>query len=104
MRLPGLARALGCCWVCRLGLSPDKPEQPAKFRQRDGLTLPLLSDRDTSVPTAYGAYGEKSLHGKTVVGVICSTFVIDEDGVVVKAMHNVKATGHVAKLRKDLAD
>ena len=86
-----------------LGLSPDKPEKLAKFRERDGLTFPLLSDTDKSVLEAYGAYGEKKLYGKTVVGVIRSTFVIDEDGAIEKAMYNVKATGHVAKLRRDLA-
>jgi len=85
-----------------LGLSPDKPEKLAKFRERDGLTFPLLSDTDKSVLEAYGAYGEKKLYGKTVVGVIRSTFVIDEDGAIEKAMYNVKATGHVAKLRRDL--
>jgi len=85
-----------------LGLSKDSPEKLAKFRERDGLTFPLLSDPDKSVLEAYGAYGEKKLYGKTVVGVIRSTFVIDEKGAVEKAMYNVKATGHVAKLRKDL--
>jgi peroxiredoxin Q/BCP len=85
-----------------IGLSPDSPEKLAQFRAHDHLTFPLLSDRDKSVLTAYGAFGEKKLYGKTVVGVIRSTFVIDEDGVVDKAMYNVRATGHVAKLRKDL--
>ena len=85
------------------GLSPDTPEKLAEFRQHDGLTFPLLSDPDKTVLEAYGAYGEKQSYGKTVVGVIRSTFVIDEDGVVAKAMYNVKATGHVAKLRRELA-
>lgn len=85
-----------------LGLSPDKPAKLATFRERDGLTFPLLSDPERSTLEAYGAYGEKKLYGKTVVGVIRSTFVIDADGVVERAMYNVKATGHVAKLRKDL--
>ena len=85
-----------------LGLSPDKPEKLAKFRERDGLTFPLLSDTDKTVLEAYGAYGEKKLYGKTVVGVIRSTFVIDEDGAIERAMYNVKATGHVEKLRRDL--
>jgi peroxiredoxin Q/BCP len=85
-----------------VGLSPDSPAKLARFREHDHLTFPLLSDPDKSVLTAYGAYGEKKLYGKTVVGVIRSTFVIDEDGVVDKAMYNVKATGHVAKLRRDL--
>jgi thioredoxin-dependent peroxiredoxin len=85
-----------------LGLSPDQPAKLAKFRERDSITFPLLSDPDKSVLEAYGAYGEKSLYGKTVVGVIRSTFVIDEDGAIEQAMYNGKATGHVAKLRKDL--
>lgn len=85
-----------------LGLSPDKPAKLATFRERDGLTFPLLSDPEKSTLKAYGSYGEKVLYGKTVVGVIRSTFVIDADGVVERAMYNVKATGHVAKLRKDL--
>jgi thioredoxin-dependent peroxiredoxin len=85
-----------------LGISPDKPEKLAKFRARDSLTLTLLSDADRSVMEAYGAYGEKKLYGKTVQGVIRSTFVIDEEGRVEVAQYNVKATGHVAKLKKDL--
>jgi peroxiredoxin Q/BCP len=85
-----------------IGISPDSPAKLAKFREHDGLTFPLVSDEDKAVLTAYGAYGEKQLYGKTVVGVIRSTFVIDEDGTIDKAMYNVKAKGHVAKLRKDL--
>ena len=85
-----------------LGISPDKPEKLAKFRDRDGLTITLLSDADRSVMQAYGAFGEKKLYGKTVEGVIRSTFVVDEEGTVEVAQYNVKATGHVAKLRKDL--
>ena len=85
-----------------LGISPDKPEKLAKFRERDALTITLLSDADRSVMTAYGAYGEKKLYGKVVEGVIRSTFVIDETGKVEVAQYNVKATGHVAKLRRDL--
>ncbi len=85
-----------------VGISPDTPEQLAKFRERDGLTFPLVSDRDKAVLTAYGAYGEKQNYGKTVVGVIRSTFVIDESGRIERAMYNVKATGHVAKLRREL--
>jgi peroxiredoxin Q/BCP len=73
-----------------------------KFRERDHLTFPLLSDPDKSVLTAYGAYGEKKLYGKVVVGVIRSTFVIAEDGTIEHAFYNVKATGHVAKLMRDL--
>jgi peroxiredoxin Q/BCP len=85
-----------------VGISPDKPAKLAQFRERDALTFPLVSDQDKSVLAAYGAYGEKQLYGKTVTGVIRSTFVLDEDGKVERAMYNVKATGHVAKLRKDL--
>ncbi|MEV7230280.1 thioredoxin-dependent thiol peroxidase [Polymorphospora sp. NPDC051019] len=85
-----------------VGISPDKPAKLAKFRERDALTFPLMSDPDKAVLTAYGAFGEKQLYGKTVTGVIRSTFVIDEDGKIIKALYNVKATGHVAKLRRDL--
>ena len=85
-----------------VGISPDKPEKLAKFRERDALTFPLVSDGYRSVLTAYGAYGEKQMYGKTVTGVIRSTFVIDEKGRIDRAMYNVKATGHVAKLRKEL--
>ena len=85
-----------------IGISPDSPAKLAKFRERDAITFPLVSDRDKSVLTAYGAYGEKQMYGKTVTGVIRSTFVIDEDGRVERPMYNVKATGHVAKLRRDL--
>jgi peroxiredoxin Q/BCP len=85
-----------------LGISPDKPEKLAKFRERDALTLTLLSDADRSVMEAYGAYGEKKLYGKVVQGVLRSTFVVDEEGRVEVAQYNVKATGHVAKLKRDL--
>jgi peroxiredoxin Q/BCP len=85
-----------------VGVSPDKPDKLAKFRERDALTFPLVSDPDKAVLGAYGAYGEKRLYGKTVTGVIRSTFVIDEKGRIERALYNVKATGHVAKLRKDL--
>jgi peroxiredoxin Q/BCP len=85
-----------------LGISPDKPEKLAKFRERDGLTITLLSDVDKGVLTAWGAFGEKKLYGKIVEGVIRSTFVVDPDGAIEYAAYNVKATGHVAKLRKDL--
>ena len=85
-----------------LGISPDKPEKLAKFRERDGLTIRLLSDPDKSVMQAWGAFGEKKLYGKVVEGVIRSTLVVGEDGKVEVAQYNVKATGHVAKLRKDL--
>ncbi|GAA5034186.1 thioredoxin-dependent thiol peroxidase [Terrabacter aeriphilus] len=85
-----------------VGISKDKPAKLAAFRERDHLTLPLLSDEDLSVHRAYGAWGEKKLYGKTVEGVIRSTFVVDEEGTVSHALYNVKATGHVAKLRRDL--
>ena len=85
-----------------IGISKDKPAKLAKFRERDALTIPLLSDESLDVHRAYGAYGEKKLYGKTMEGVIRSTFVIDEDGVISHALYNVKATGHVAKLRRDL--
>src|SRR3954462_13176576 len=85
-----------------LGISPDQPDKLAKFRERDHLTIRLLSDPDRSVLTAYGAYGEKKMYGKTVQGVIRSTFVVDEEGRIELAQYNVKATGHVAKLRRDL--
>ncbi|SNY29799.1 thioredoxin-dependent thiol peroxidase [Paractinoplanes atraurantiacus] len=85
-----------------VGISPDKPEKLAKFRERDAITFPLISDEDKSVLTAYGAFGEKMNYGKKVMGVIRSTFVIDEDGKIERALYNVKATGHVAKLRRDL--
>ncbi|MGZ5415570.1 MAG: thioredoxin-dependent thiol peroxidase [Nocardioides sp.] len=85
-----------------LGISPDKPEKLAKFRERDALTLTLLADPDKQVMQSYGAFGEKKLYGKVVEGVIRSTIVVDEDGKVELAQYNVKATGHVAKLRKDL--
>ena len=85
-----------------LGISPNTPEKLAKFRERDGLTITLLSDADKSVMQAYDAYGEKKLYGKLVEGVIRSTFVVDEDGRIAEAQYNVRATGHVAKLRRDL--
>jgi peroxiredoxin Q/BCP len=85
-----------------LGISPDKPAKLQKFRDRDGVTFPLLSDPDKEVLTAYGAFGEKTMYGKKVTGVIRSTFVIDGEGKIAVAQYNVKATGHVAKLRRDL--
>jgi len=85
-----------------LGISPDKPEKLAKFRERDHLTITLLSDPSKQTLASYGAFGEKKMYGKTVEGVIRSTFVVDEQGKVDVAQYNVKATGHVAKLRRDL--
>jgi thioredoxin-dependent peroxiredoxin len=86
-----------------VGISPDKPEKLAKFRDAEKLTFPLLSDPERKVLTAYGAFGEKTMYGKKVQGVIRSTFVVDARGKVEVARYNVKATGHVAKLRRDLA-
>ena len=85
-----------------LGISPDAPAKLAKFRDAEGLTFPLLSDPDKQVLTAWGAYGEKQMYGKTVQGVIRSTFLVDAEGRIEQALYNVRATGHVAKLRKDL--
>jgi thioredoxin-dependent peroxiredoxin len=85
-----------------LGISPDSPSRLGKFRDRDALTITLLSDPDKTAMKAYGAFGEKKLYGKVVEGVIRSTFVVDEDGRIELAQYNVKATGHVAKLRRDL--
>ncbi|WP_049561179.1 thioredoxin-dependent thiol peroxidase [Nonomuraea sp. SBT364] len=85
-----------------LGVSKDKPEKLAKFAERDALTFPLLSDPGLEIHKAYGAYGTKKLYGKEVVGVIRSTFVIDADGKIEQALYNVKATGHVASLKKKL--
>jgi peroxiredoxin Q/BCP len=94
--------SLAAAGVTVLGISPDKPEKLAKFRERDRLTFPLLSDPDRATLEAYGAFGEKTMYGKKVTGVIRSTFVVDEDGAIEIAQYNVKATGHVAKLRRDL--
>lgn len=85
-----------------LGVSPDKPAKLEKFRDEEGLTFPLLSDPDKTTLEAWGAFGEKTMYGKTVRGVIRSTFVIDPDGAVEVAQYNVRATGHVAKLIRDL--
>ncbi len=86
-----------------LGISPDKPAKLAKFREQEQLTFPLLSDVDKAALEAYGAFGEKTMYGKTVQGVIRSTFVVDEKGKIEVAQYNIKATGHVAKLRRDLS-
>ena len=85
-----------------IGISPDPPEKLARFREQEGLGITLLSDPDKSVLAAYGAYGTKKLYGKEVQGVIRSTFVVDAEGRIERAAYNVKATGHVAKLRRDL--
>lgn len=86
-----------------VGISPDKPEKLAKFRDAEKLSFPLLSDPDRKVLEAWGAYGEKTMYGKTVQGVIRSTFVVDEKGKIALAQYNIRATGHVAKLRRDLS-
>jgi thioredoxin-dependent peroxiredoxin len=85
-----------------VGISPDKPAKLAKFVAAEGLTFPLLSDESKEVLNAWGAFGEKQNYGRTIMGVIRSTFIVDPDGKIAKAMYNVRATGHVAKLRKDL--
>lgn len=85
-----------------LGLSKDKLPALQKFAENENLGFPLLSDEDLTVHNAYGAFGEKSMYGKTVMGVIRSTFVVDENGVLAHALYNVKATGHVEMLRKRL--
>ena len=83
-----------------LGISPDSVEKLARFAERDGIDYPLLSDERHAVLEAYGAYGEKQNYGRTYVGVIRSTFVIDAEGKIEHALYNVKATGHVARVRK----
>ncbi|MFI6031475.1 thioredoxin-dependent thiol peroxidase [Amycolatopsis magusensis] len=85
-----------------LGVSPDKPEKLAKFVEAEGLTFPLLADPDKTVLTEWAAFGEKKNYGRVVQGVIRSTFVVDPDGKIAKALYNVRATGHVAKLIRDL--
>ncbi|MDH6246836.1 thioredoxin-dependent thiol peroxidase [Mycobacterium sp. OTB74] len=86
-----------------IGISPDKPAKLAKFRDAEGLAFPLLSDPERKVLTEWGAFGEKTMYGKTVQGVIRSTFLVDENGKIAVAQYNVRATGHVAKLRRDLS-
>jgi peroxiredoxin Q/BCP len=85
-----------------LGISKDDPATLKTFEERDALTFPLLSDEDLAVHHAYGAYGEKNSYGKIVTGVLRSTFVIAEEGTIEQALYNVKATGHVASLRRKL--
>ena len=85
-----------------IGISKDVPARNKEFQVQEGLNFPLLSDEDLAVHRAYGAYGEKKLYGKTVEGVIRSTFVVDPDGTLRLPLYNVKATGHVASLRKKL--
>lgn len=83
-----------------LGVSKDQPEKLQKFRDAEGLTFPLLSDPELDVHKAFGAWGDKKNYGKTIQGTIRSTFVIGEDGTIEHALRNVKATGHVERLRK----
>lgn len=85
-----------------VGISPDKPEKLARFRDKEDLRVRLLSDPSKEVLKSYGAFGEKMMYGKAVTGVIRSTFVVDEEGRVERALYNVRATGHVAKIIKDL--
>jgi thioredoxin-dependent peroxiredoxin len=94
--------ALGQAGYDVIGVSPDQPAKLATFREKERLTVTLVGDPDKEVLTAYGAFGEKKLYGKTVTGVIRSTVVIGPDGTVEHAFYNVKATGHVAKLLRDL--
>ncbi|WP_348786883.1 thioredoxin-dependent thiol peroxidase [Leifsonia sp. NPDC080035] len=85
-----------------IGISKDAPPKNKQFQEQESLNFPLLSDEDLAVHNAYGAYGEKKLYGKLVEGVIRSTFVVDPDGSIRLPLYNVKATGHVASLRKKL--
>jgi peroxiredoxin Q/BCP len=96
-----LASLQGAGYVV-LGISKDTPAKLKKFEEKEGLTFPLLSDPDLTVHNAYAAFGEKSMYGKTVQGVIRSTFVVAPDGTLSHALYNVKATGHVASLRGKL--
>jgi peroxiredoxin Q/BCP len=85
-----------------LGVSKDKLPALQKFAAEENLSFPLLSDEDLAVHHAYGAFGEKSMYGKTVQGVLRSTFVVDGEGNLTHALYNVKATGHVESLKKKL--
>jgi peroxiredoxin Q/BCP len=85
-----------------VGVSPDPPARNAKFKEKEGLNFDLLSDEDKQLATTLGAWGEKTLYGKVMEGLIRSTFVIGTDGTVEKAYRNVKATGHVARVKEDL--
>lgn len=85
-----------------VGISPDRPEKLARFREKEGLSITLLSDPDKEMLRQWGAFGEKKLYGRVVEGVIRSTFVVDEEGLIEHAWYNVRATGHVAKIMRDL--
>ncbi len=94
--------ALNAAGYTVVGISKDSPEKLAQFREKEGLTFTLVSDEDKSIQEAYAAWGEKNNYGRKVVGSIRSTVVVDPEGAVELAQYNVKATGHVAKLRRDL--
>ena len=96
-------QSLAAAGYAVLGLSPDKPEKLAKFRERDAVNFPLLSDPDKATLTAYAAFGEKKLYGKAVIGVIRSTFVIDEKGKIAEIFARVKPAGHAAEVLEALA-
>lgn len=85
-----------------VGVSPDPPSRNRRFKEKEGLNFDLLSDEDHELAASLGAWGEKNLYGKLSQGLIRSTFVIDEDGEIAKAYRNVKATGHVARVKEDL--
>ncbi len=95
--------SLAAAGVDVIGISPDPPAKLARFRDNETLTFPLLSDPTKETLQSWGAYGEKTMYGKTVTGVLRSTFVVSADGKIEQAQYNVRATGHVAKLRKELA-
>ncbi|MCM1011870.1 MULTISPECIES: thioredoxin-dependent thiol peroxidase [unclassified Brevibacterium] len=94
--------ALTSAGLVVLGVSPDSPEKLKKFEEKEGLTYELLSDPDKTMMDEWGAFGEKKNYGKVVQGVIRSTVIVDAEGKVELAQYNVKATGHVARLRKAL--
>jgi peroxiredoxin Q/BCP len=93
---------LSAAGLAVVGISPDSPDKLARFRDEQGITFPLLSDADRSVMKAWGAYGDKQNYGKVTEGVIRSTFLVEPDGTIGVAQYNVRAKGHVDKLRRDL--
>ena len=95
-------QSLAAAGLAVIGISPDNPAKLAKFREKESLNFPLLSDPDHATEEAYGTYGEKVTYGKKSVGVIRSTFVVGADGRIEQAHYGVKATGHVARLRQEL--
>jgi peroxiredoxin Q/BCP len=95
-------QSLAAAGLAVIGISPDSPARLAKFREKESLNFPLLSDPDHATEEAYGTYGEKVTYGKKTVGVIRSTFVVGADGRIEQAHYGVKATGHVARLRQEL--